>query len=80
MQAFKDEANKLKDEGNALFKNAEYVQAITIYTQGLQTCPLIYNKERSILYANRAAAKTKCQVTVANIQFLIVFVYYKYLI
>ncbi|XP_014488516.1 PREDICTED: tetratricopeptide repeat protein 1 [Dinoponera quadriceps] len=57
----KDKAEKLKNEGNVLYKDGEYAQAISIYTQGLQTCPLAYDKERSILYANRAAAKTKCQ-------------------
>lgn len=33
-----------------------------MYTLGLQTCPLAYSKERSILYANRAAAKIICLV------------------
>lgn len=33
-----------------------------MYTHGIQTCPLAYSKERSILYANRAAAKLKCLV------------------
>ncbi|TGZ50077.1 Tetratricopeptide repeat protein 1 [Temnothorax longispinosus] len=50
-----------QEVGNDLFKSGEYVQAISRYTQGLQTCPLVYSKERSILYANRAAAKAKCQ-------------------
>lgn len=60
-EAFKDEAENLKQAGNDLFKNGEYVRAISQYTRGLQTCPLAYSKERSILYANRAAAKAKCQ-------------------
>lgn len=64
LQAFKCEAENLKQLGNDLFKRGEYVQAISQYTQGLQTCPLAYNKERSILYANRAAAKAKCQVII----------------
>lgn len=67
LQALKNEAERLKNVGNILFKDGEYVQAISQYTQGLQTCPLAYNKERSILYANRAAAKTKCQVAVESI-------------
>ncbi|XP_053984797.1 tetratricopeptide repeat protein 1 [Hylaeus anthracinus] len=58
-ETFRDEAEKLKNEGNNLFKNGEYIQAISIYTQGIQICPLGYSKERSILYANRAAAKSK---------------------
>ncbi|XP_024879595.1 tetratricopeptide repeat protein 1 [Temnothorax curvispinosus] len=60
-EALKGEAENLKQVGNDLFKSGEYVQAISRYTQGLQTCPLVYSKERSILYANRAAAKAKCQ-------------------
>lgn len=64
LQALKCEAENLKQAGNDLFKSGEYVQAILQYTQGLQTCPLVYSKERSILYANRAAAKAKCQVIV----------------
>ncbi|XP_031832295.2 tetratricopeptide repeat domain 1 [Nomia melanderi] len=59
-ESLRDEAEKLKNRGNALFKSGEYVEAISIYTQGIQTCPLAYSKERSILYANRAAAKSKC--------------------
>ncbi|XP_076179884.1 tetratricopeptide repeat domain 1 [Ptiloglossa arizonensis] len=58
-ETLKDKAEKLKNEGNKLFKNGEYTEAISIYTQGIQTCPLCYSKERSILYANRAAAKSK---------------------
>lgn len=58
-EAFREEAEKLKNQGNDFFKKGDYMEAVSIYTQGLQTCPLAYNKERSILYANRAAAKSK---------------------
>lgn len=64
----KCEAENLKQAGNDLFKNGEYVEAISKYTQALQTCPLAYGKERSILYANRAAAKAKCQVIVKDLR------------
>ncbi|KAL6445989.1 hypothetical protein ACFW04_000985 [Cataglyphis niger] len=57
----KCEAESLKQAGNDFFKNGEYVSAISQYTQALRICPLAYSKERSILYANRAAAKAKCQ-------------------
>ncbi|OAD60236.1 Tetratricopeptide repeat protein 1 [Eufriesea mexicana] len=56
----KAEAEEYKDKGNDFFKCEEYHQAISMYTHGIQTCPLAYSKERSILYANRAAAKLKC--------------------
>ncbi|XP_076294042.1 tetratricopeptide repeat domain 1 [Lasioglossum baleicum] len=59
-QSLRDQAEKLKNQGNQLFKNEEYMEAISTYTEGIQTCPLAYAKERSILYANRAAAKSKC--------------------
>lgn len=62
-QILKAEAEKYKDKGNDLFKSEEYQEAISMYTQGLRTCPLAYSKERSILYANRAAAKLICLVT-----------------
>ncbi|XP_003490923.1 tetratricopeptide repeat protein 1 [Bombus impatiens] len=59
-EILKAEAEKYKDKGNDLFKSEEYQEAISMYTQGLRTCPLAYSKERSILYANRAAAKLIC--------------------
>lgn len=62
----KCEAESLKQAGNDFFKNGEYVSAISQYTQALRICPLAYSKERSILYANRAAAKAKCQVLVES--------------
>ena len=58
-ELLKEEAEKLKNKGNDFFKKGDYMEAISMYTQGLQTCPLAYDKERSILYANRAAAKSK---------------------
>lgn len=66
LQEFKCKADNLKQSGNDFFKTGDYVQAISQYTQGLQTCPISYSKERAILYANRAAAKAKCQVIVEN--------------
>lgn len=59
-ETLKEEAEKYKNKGNEYFKSGEYMQAISMYTQGIQTCPLAYSRERSILYANRAAAKSKC--------------------
>lgn len=65
-QSLKAEAEKYKNEGNDLFKREEYLEAISVYTQAIQTCPLAYSKERSILYANRAAAKLKCLVMILH--------------
>ncbi|XP_020289762.1 tetratricopeptide repeat protein 1 [Pseudomyrmex gracilis] len=60
-ETLKCEAETRKQAGNDFYKKGEYVEAISRYTEGLQTCPLVYSKERSILYANRAAAKAMCQ-------------------
>jgi tetratricopeptide (TPR) repeat protein len=48
-----------KDRGNALFKEEKYLEAFQAYTSGLKMCPLIFSKERSIIYSNRAATKIK---------------------
>ncbi|GBM58329.1 Tetratricopeptide repeat protein 1 [Araneus ventricosus] len=57
LEILKDEAITLKSKGNDCFKNAEYKEAVNFYTQALNTCPLKYQNDRSILYANRAAAR-----------------------
>ncbi|XP_012281528.1 tetratricopeptide repeat protein 1 [Orussus abietinus] len=56
--SLRKEAETLKNEGNSLFKIGEFKQASSAYTHGLQTCPLAFSNDRSILYANRAAAKS----------------------
>ncbi|XP_018577033.1 tetratricopeptide repeat protein 1 [Anoplophora glabripennis] len=53
------EALELKAAGNDEFKNTKYMESITTYTKALRLCPLKYNNDRSILYANRAASKAK---------------------
>lgn len=55
----KAKAEELKAEGNDLFKQGEYQKSADMYTAALRICPVDFNAERSILYANRAAAKTK---------------------
>lgn len=46
----------LKQEGNTLFKNADYEKAIEKYTEAIDICPKVNKNDRSILYGNRAAA------------------------
>ncbi|XP_046418629.1 tetratricopeptide repeat protein 1 [Neodiprion fabricii] len=58
-EALRKDAESLKNEGNELFKSGEYQKAMDAYTRGIQTCSLAFDKDRSILYANRAAAKMK---------------------
>lgn len=53
------ESTRLKEEGNELFKKGDYVEAEDIYSQALLKCPALYQKERAILYSNRAAARLK---------------------
>jgi tetratricopeptide (TPR) repeat protein len=55
----REECLGLKNEGNAKFKQEEYEQAIEVYTQALNMCPLAYPKDRAVLYSNRSAAQMK---------------------
>ncbi|XP_022213582.2 tetratricopeptide repeat protein 1 [Drosophila obscura] len=61
LAANKEKADKLKLEGNELFKNDNAQRAIEIYTEGLNVCPSDSSKERAVLYGNRAAAKIKLE-------------------
>ncbi|CAH8830347.1 unnamed protein product [Trichobilharzia szidati] len=55
----RDDAVKMKDEGNVLFKSALFSEALSKYTEALDLCPLKYCIERSVIYANRAACHIK---------------------
>lgn len=55
----KAKADELKARGNELFKQGDFEKSANVYTDALRICPVEYSAERSILYANRAAAKTK---------------------
>lgn len=57
--ANKAKADELKTQGNDLFKQGDFDKSANVYTEALRICPVEYSAERSILYANRAAAKTK---------------------
>ncbi|XP_014271706.1 tetratricopeptide repeat protein 1 [Halyomorpha halys] len=67
-QKLKSEAEVLKIKGNDEFKNKEYMQSAQTYTLALRTCPLRYPKDRAILYANRAAAKIKLELSESAIE------------
>ena len=45
---------RLKETGNKEFKEGNYDLAIDTYTKALKICPLIENKDRSVLYSNRS--------------------------
>ncbi|XP_015121044.1 tetratricopeptide repeat protein 1 [Diachasma alloeum] len=62
------DAEELKNEGNSFFKSSEFREAMVKYTQALQTCPLAYPKDRAILFANRGAARAKCDERTSAIE------------
>lgn len=68
VQRLKGEADDLKATGNVQFKNQEFREAAFTYTDALRTCPLAFPKERAVLYANRAAAKIKLELTESAIE------------
>lgn len=57
------ESLTLKEVGNGQFKKAEYPEAESSYTEALGICPACNQKDRSILYSNRAAARIKLDNT-----------------
>lgn len=58
-QKRREESTGLKEEGNELFKKGDYIEAESSYSQALQMCPACFQKDRSILFSNRAAARMK---------------------
>ncbi|XP_057585872.1 tetratricopeptide repeat protein 1 [Hippopotamus amphibius kiboko] len=55
----REESSRLKEEGNEQFKKGDYVEAESSYSRALQICPSCFQKDRSILFSNRAAARMK---------------------
>lgn len=43
--------------GNEKFKQEQYLESISFYTDGLRICPLKFGSDRAVLYANRGASK-----------------------
>lgn len=58
-QKRREESTRLKEEGNEQFKKGDYIEAESSYSQALQMCPSCFQKDRSILFSNRAAARMK---------------------
>ncbi|XP_054424074.1 tetratricopeptide repeat protein 1 [Pteronotus mesoamericanus] len=58
-QKRREESTRLKEEGNEQFKKGDYVEAESSYSQALQMCPSCFQKDRSVLFSNRAAARMK---------------------
>lgn len=55
----KEKGQTLKNEGNLKFCAGEYDEAIESYTDALEVCPLCFEKDRAILFSNRAACNMK---------------------
>ena len=53
----KDEALKIKIRANESYKSGEYTESIKEYTNALDRLGSRFKKDRSIMFANRAAAK-----------------------
>lgn len=53
------EAVKVKTTGNEVFKQSQFTEAVELYSQGLELCPLKYVQQRSIMLSNRAACYMK---------------------
>lgn len=58
-QKRREESAKLKEEGNEQFKRGDYIEAESSYSQALQMCPSCFQKDRSVLFSNWAAARMK---------------------
>ncbi|XP_067422704.1 tetratricopeptide repeat protein 1 [Emydura macquarii macquarii] len=64
-QKRRKESTMLKEKGNKQFKKGEYGEAEDFYKKALQVCPACYQKDRSVLFSNRAAARMKQDKTEA---------------
>lgn len=54
------EAIQLKAEGNEYFRNQQFENALSKYTEALRTCPVCkFPDLRAVLYSNRAATYIK---------------------
>ncbi|XP_076437223.1 uncharacterized protein LOC143276545 [Babylonia areolata] len=53
------EAVKVKTRGNDTFKSGQHAEALELYTQSLQICPLKYIHQRALMLSNRAACHIK---------------------
>ncbi|KAJ8317275.1 hypothetical protein KUTeg_005179 [Tegillarca granosa] len=58
----KNQAQSHKEEGNKLFKEQNYKEAIKCYGKALRLCPVAFPKDRAIMYSNRAACWMKLKL------------------
>ncbi|VDD80984.1 unnamed protein product [Mesocestoides corti] len=51
----KNDAVLLKEDGNSKFKERAFGEALSLYTDALDKCPLKFSEERAKIFSNRAA-------------------------
>jgi len=58
-QERRQDALNMKKSANELYVNSQHKEAIAMYSEALELCPLCFEEDRAILLSNRAAAKIK---------------------
>ena len=57
--AKKSQALDLKKQGNEFYLAGDNLEAIRVYEEALEICPLYFKEDRAILLSNKAAALIK---------------------
>ena len=57
--AKKSQALDLKKQGNEFYLAGDNLEAIRVYDEALEICPLCFKEDRAILLSNKAAALIK---------------------
>ena len=57
--AKKSQALDLKKQGNEFYLAGDNLEAIRVYDEALEICPLYFKEDRAILLSNKAAALIK---------------------
>jgi hypothetical protein len=58
-QSLRQQSLSLKAEGNEFYLKDRNDEANRKYSEALELCPLVFESERAVFFANRAAAKCK---------------------
>ncbi|XP_035846724.1 tetratricopeptide repeat protein 1 isoform X6 [Sander lucioperca] len=66
-QSRRQQSLTLKEKGNSHFKAGDWAEAERSYTEALGFCPVCFNRERAVLFSNRAAARLHLELKDAAI-------------